>query len=105
MRSVSDEGEDSRPSPERGPLGLGGMVETEVPHIEADQPFGGSHLEGASKPFGAAGNVGIELKPLALSERLAAEPRGAWCLKPYWGKLTVRNSWEGGWKRGDGSLD
>ena len=103
MRSVRDEGEDSRTSPERGPLGLGGLVETEVPHIEAVQPFGGSHLEGTSKPFGVAGNVGIELKPLALSERLVAEPHGAWCLKPYRGKLAVRNSWEGGWKRGHGS--
>ena len=35
MRSVSDDGEDMHNSPERGPLGPGGVADAEAPHIVA----------------------------------------------------------------------
>src|SRR5208337_2203517 len=43
------------------------------------------------------------LKPPWEPGRVAAELTGARCLKPYWGKPTVRNFREGGWKRDYGS--
>jgi RNA-directed DNA polymerase len=47
--------------------------------------------------------VGIKLKPSTDMGRLSAELCGAWNLKPYWGKPTVRNFRGGGWKRDHGS--
>ena len=46
---------------------------------------------------------GSDLTLRTMPGRLAAELTGAWCLKPYWGKPTVRNFREGGWKRDHGS--
>jgi hypothetical protein len=46
---------------------------------------------------------GSKLKPSNELERLFAELYGAWNLKPYWGKPTVRNFRGGGWKRDHGS--
>ena len=45
----------------------------------------------------------ISLKPRTESGRHTTELRGAWCLKPYWGKPDVRNFREDGWKRDQGS--
>jgi hypothetical protein len=47
--------------------------------------------------------LGSKLKPSNELGRLCAELSGAWNLKPYWGKPTVRNFRGGGWKRGHGS--
>ena len=46
---------------------------------------------------------GSKLKPSIKLGRLFAELCGAWNLKPYWGKPTVRNFRGGGWKRDHGS--
>jgi hypothetical protein len=46
---------------------------------------------------------GSRLKPSDQGGRLSAELCGAWNLKPYWGKPTVRNFRGGGWKRDHGS--
>src|SRR5439155_4435878 len=51
---------------------------------------------------GVVVHVGIGLNPQTRSGRLHAELHGAWGLKPYRGQPDVRNSWEGGWKRGPG---
>ena len=59
--------------------------------------------EGAGKPDYVARHVGIGLNSRCNSGRPVAELAGAWCLKPYWGKPTVRNFREGGWKRDYGS--
>src|SRR3989304_10001686 len=59
--------------------------------------------EGAGKPDCVARHVGIGLNSRCNSGRPVAELGGAWCLKPYWGKPTVRNFREGGWKRDYGS--
>jgi len=99
MRSPSVEGGDTITPSERGPLGPGGAVEAEVPHFEAGVPFGGGRAEGTTKLEREAGHVGIGLKPPWEPGRVAAELTGARCLKPYWGKPTVRNFREGGWKR------
>jgi hypothetical protein len=74
-----------------------------VPHSGAELPIGGGYSEGLSKPARCAGDVGTRLNLPDVPGRLGAEPRGAWCWKPYWGKPTVRNFWEGGWKRDYGS--
>ena len=103
MRSPSVEGGDTTTPSERGPLGPGGAVEAEVPHFEAGVPFGGGRAEGTTKLEREAGHVGIGLKPPWEPGRVAAELAGARCLKPYWGKPTVRNFREGGWKRDYGS--
>jgi hypothetical protein len=47
--------------------------------------------------------LGSKLKPSNQLGRLFAELCGAWNLKPYWGKPTVRNFRGGGWKRDHGS--
>ena len=78
-------------------------MHAKVPHFVAEVPFGRGDLEGLSKLIHAAGDVWTRLDLSAGAERLRTELAGAWCLKPYWGKPTVRNSWEGGWKRGHGS--
>ncbi len=103
MRSPSVEGGDTITLSERGPLGPGGAVEAEVPHFEAGVPFGGGRAEGTTKLEREAGYVGIGLKPPWEPGRVTAELAGARCLKPYWGKPTVRNFREGGWKRDYGS--
>jgi hypothetical protein len=46
---------------------------------------------------------GSKLKPSNELGRLFAELCGAWNLKPYWGKPTVRNFRGGGWRRDHGS--
>jgi hypothetical protein len=46
---------------------------------------------------------GSRLKPSTQLGRLFAELCGAWNLKPYWRKPTVRNFRGGGWKRDHGS--
>ena len=102
MRSPSVEGGDTTTLSERGPLGPGGAVEAEVPHFEAGVPFGGGRAEGTTKLEREAGNVGIGLNLPWEPGRVAAELAGARCLKPYWGKPTVRNSSEDGWKHGQG---
>jgi hypothetical protein len=56
-----------------------------------------------SKLARQVGYVGIGLKPPTESGRHTAKLRGAWCLKPYWGKPNVRNFREDGWKRDHGS--
>jgi hypothetical protein len=56
-----------------------------------------------SKLARQAGYVGIGLKPPTEPGRHTAKLRGAWCLKPYWGKPNVRNFREDGWKRDHGS--
>jgi hypothetical protein len=62
---------------------------------------GGS--EGRSQPPWITGHAGIRLNLGFALGRLLAEPRGGWSLKPYWGKPTVRNFREGGWKHDHGS--
>ena len=47
--------------------------------------------------------VRIKLKPSDDTGRLSAELSGAWNLKPYRGKPTVRNFRGGGWRRDHGS--
>ena len=103
MRSPSDEGEAMRNSPERGPLGPGGVVRRRSPAHRGGRPSGRGDSEGASQLSGRVVDVGIALKPPAAIGRLSAELRGAWNFKPYWGKPTVRNFRGGGWKRGHGS--
>ena len=103
MRSPSVEGGDTTTPSERGPLDPGGAVEAEVPHIEAGIPSGRGRAEGATKLDREARNVGIGLNPPTKPGRVIAELEGARRLKPYWGKHTVRNFWEGGWKRDYGS--
>jgi hypothetical protein len=103
MRSPSVEGGDTITPPERGPLDPGGAVEAEVPHVEAGVPFGRGRAESTTKLDRVARNVGIGLNPPTKAGRVAAELAGARCLKPYWGKPTVRNFREGGWKRDYGS--
>ena len=103
MRSPSVEGGDTITPSERGPLDPGGAVEAKVPHIEAGTPFGRGRPEGTTKLDRAARDVGIRLNPPTKPGRVAAELAGARRLKPYWGKPTVRNFREGGWKRDYGS--
>lgn len=74
----------------------------QVPHTEAEWPLDRGDSEGWSKPAWCVAYVGIGLNPHAGSGRLHAELHGAWGLKPYRGQPDVRNSWEGGWKRGPG---
>jgi hypothetical protein len=102
MRSASVEGEDTTTSPERGPLGPGGTVAAKFPHFEAGALSGQGFSEGSGKPEGEVRNVRIRLNSHHTPGRPAAELIGAWCWKPYWGKPTVRNFREGGWKRGHG---
>ena len=71
--------------------------------LRRDVPSGQGRSEGTGKPDCEARNVGIGLNSRCDSGRPAAELAGAWCLKPYWGKPTVRNFREGGWKRDYGS--
>jgi len=103
MRSPSVEGGDTTTPPERGPLDPGGAGEAKVPHIEAGTPLGGGRAEGTTKLVREARDVGIGLNPPTKPGRVVAELAGARRLKPYWGKPTVRNFWEGGWKRDYGS--
>jgi hypothetical protein len=103
MRSPSVEGGDTITPSERGPLDPGGAVEAEVPHVEAGIPSGRGRAEGAIKLDREARDVGIGLNPPTKPGRVVAELAGARRLKPYWGKPTVRNFWEGGWKRDYGS--
>jgi hypothetical protein len=103
MRSISDEGETMTSSPERGPLGPGGVVRRRGPAHRGGKLLGLSDSEGESQRFGPVVDVGIKLKPLTQPGRLSAELRGAWNLKPYWGKPAVRNFRGGGWKRDHGS--
>ena len=103
MRSASDEGEAMTNSLERGPLGPGGVVRRFGPAHRGGKIPSRSDSEGESQRFGLVADVGIKLKPLAQPGRLSAELRGAWNLKPYWGKPAVRNFRGGGWKRDHGS--
>jgi hypothetical protein len=89
-------------SPERGPLGPGGAAGRRRPAHRGGKSFGHDDSEGASQLFGTMVDVRIALKPSIGTGRLSAEPRGAWKLKPYWGKPAVRNSRGGGWRRDHG---
>jgi len=102
MRSPSDEGETMRNSPERGPLGPGGIVRRWSPAHRGGRPFGRGDSEGESQLSGNVVDVRITLKPPLAMGRLSAELCGAWNLEPYWGKPTVRNFRGGGWKRDHG---
>ena len=93
----------AQPSRSEGLWAQVGSLYAKVPHVVAVSPFGGGDLEGLSKLIRAAGDVRTRLDLSAGAGRLRTELHGAWCLKPYWGKPTVRNFWEGGWKRGHGS--
>src|SRR5690348_15387104 len=90
MRSASDEGETMISSPERGPLGPGGIVRRCGPAHRGGNLTSRSDSEGESQRIGPVADVGIKLKPSTQPGRLSAELRGAWNLKPYWGKPTVR---------------
>jgi len=103
MRSASDEGETMISSPERGPLGPGGIVRRRSPAHRGGTLSGRGVSEGKSQLSGRRRMLGSKLKPSNQLGRLFAELCGAWNLKPYWGKPTVRNFRGGGWKRDHGS--
>jgi len=103
MRSASDEGETMRSSPERGPLGPGGVVRRRCPAHRGGEFFDRGDSEGESQLSGKVVYVGIKLEPSTEMGRLSAELSGAWNLKPYWGKPAVRNFRGGGWRRDHGS--
>jgi hypothetical protein len=80
-----------------------GRSDAAAPHFEAETHCGRGRLEGTRQPAHSMGYVGVRLNLSFVSGRHVAELTGAWCLKPYWGKPTVRNFREGGWKRDYGS--
>src|SRR5262249_42664199 len=103
MRSISDEGEAMTNSPERGRVGPGGIVRSRSPAPRGGTLSGRGYSEGKSQLSVRWRMSGSKLKPSNELERLFAELYGAWNLKPYWGKPTVRNFRGGGWKRDHGS--
>src|ERR1700678_2701051 len=103
MRSASDEGEAMTNSPERGPLGPGGIVRRRSPAHRGGALPGRGDSEGKSQLSRRWRMSGSKLKPSHELGRLFAELCGAWNLKPYWGKPTVRNFRGGGWRRDHGS--
>jgi len=103
MRSPSVEGGDNTTLPERGPLGPVGVRSS-----PQSAHRGGHRVEVAAAPktranvhrFWWMSGSGLTREPMI--GRLSVEPHGDWCLKPYWGKPTVRNFREGGWKHDQG---
>ena len=101
MRSRSDDGWDNITHPERGPQGPGGIAiirwrrtQRRMTKLVEAIPKAGVNTSRY------CGHVGTGLNRRRFCGRLQTELRGAWCLKPYWGKPNVRNFREGGWKRG-----
>jgi hypothetical protein len=80
-----------------------GSPAVQAPHFGAELPSGGGDTRRHEPTGVVAGDVRIGLKLSAASGRLASELHSAWRSKPYWGKPTVRNFWEGCWKRDHGS--
>ena len=100
MRSPSDEGRDNTTLLERGPLGSGGTSNVQGPHAEAGSLSRQMVVSKApANPWWAAGMPGIRLKRGNIWWKAGHRTARCLSLKPYWGKPTVRNFREGGWKR------
>jgi hypothetical protein len=100
MRSPSDDGRDNTTLLERGPLGSGGTSNVQGPHAEAGSLSRQMVVSKApANPWWAAGMPGIRLKRGNIWWKAGHRTARCLSLKPYWGKPTVRNFREGGWKR------